>query len=197
MHATLYLLSLLLQEPFGFDSHKSIYILPVDSTCNGSLGFSQSEFANAFHVTPFIGVRFEPIEELINELLDRQSSAAPTIRGQIGWLMPDKRDHYWNFKSENDILPFTNEIMIAIQDYGLPFIRSRCTLPAVTEILAQQPRLSIKEHRQMSLPVAYYLLGDFEQSRKILDKTVIEYGDATYPLAMTYRRFATRLCERL
>jgi hypothetical protein len=176
-----------------------IFTIELTSDVLGRLAFNvATEHAQTgtVEVNPLVGVRFQEVERLITECMNRKFHAysPSTIYLPLGYLMPEKRYTSWEFSAENTVA-VGHSLVNAFAIHGLPFMHSVVTYPA---LLAQiNARNGFDDQLAWSLPVAQLLAGQPEAARKTLDRQIAERAERTGGAEEAFRAFATALRAKL
>ena len=152
--------------------------------------------AGQVEINPVIGVRFEDVERLFDACRpdDSPRHVTPTISSPLGYLLPEKKFKTWLLGPGAD--PRATEDMVrAIVEYGVPFMRSVPDLRTLRQKIDQ--RTGIEDVLVYKRPLAAYLDGEPERAREILDATLASSSKNTDLAAEYFREFAKRFRERL
>ncbi len=183
----------------GIRKSRSFYTCVIDQNVSGWIGLNltKSRSDGRVGINPIVGVRNEPVEALV-ERLSNQAVARPaaTLSISLGYLMPEKRYLEWLFVAEPtfDYVSEAKKVAMAIEVYGLPFMKANATLGAVIENL-EHLRFSFKESAVYRLPVAYLLAGKPHQVAKYVNGQLEALGARQDDAAVQYRAFGTALVD--
>jgi hypothetical protein len=116
----------------------------------------------------------------------------------LGYVMPDRGYRAWTLDTRSPAAALrerTRELVEAVREHGLPFMRSAADPGALVRLLDQGT--GVAHQLVFRRPVAWLLEGDPARARAELDRTVAELGNRKDPAAEQVRRFAAALRPRL
>jgi hypothetical protein len=149
-----------------------------------------------FEVNPVVGVRYEKIERLVTELRGEKfhAYAPPTLSTPLGYLLPECRFRTWVF-GPGHTSEAAVEIIGAISNYGLPFMR---LMSQLSELCRELDKDRGHAHQfDYRRPVAWMLAGRPARARQAIDESLSRLGDRSDPAAQELRRFCDALAHRL
>jgi hypothetical protein len=144
-------------------------------------------------VNPVIGVRHQAVERLVAELRGQKfhEYRPPTVSTPIGYVMPERRYAAWVFGPDRGAVSAA-ELMAAVTDYGLPFMRSLVGLPALRESIEQ----GLSHYGDYRLPVVLAMMGHLGDATAAMARAVDQLGDRRDPAAQQLRHFAEQFRRR-
>jgi len=148
-------------------------------------------------INPVIGVRNQRVERLVAKLVGEPfDEVSPFSAGaNVGYLSPQQK--YWPFIFA-ETAPLdgpANQLIGAIQTYGLPFIMSNVSLPSLLETMRSN-RSAIQFVAVYRIPVALHLLGRSMEADVFLNEEIAKLGAGSDPAADRFRCFAGRLRDQ-
>jgi hypothetical protein len=189
----------LLREPLaelGFRKRAgAIFTVELDDPVIGWLGLnaaSEHQPAGQASVNPVVGVRHQTVERIVAELLGERFHpyVGPTVSTPIGYVMPEQRFATWQF-GDGDSHAQADQLLTALDDYGLPFMRDHTGLDSIRDAV-EQGDAEFPEYR---LPVVLVLLGRDDEATRMIDDRLEELGNADNPFAREFRAYAERFAE--
>jgi hypothetical protein len=186
----------LLREPLaglGFRKRAgAIFTVELDDPVIGWLGLNaatEHQPAGRASVNPVVGVRHQTVERIVAALLDEQFHpyVGPTVSTPIGYVMPEQSFTTWQF-GDKDSQSQADELLTAVENYGLPFMRDHVELESIRDAI-EQGNAEFGEYR---LPVVLSLLGRDDEAVRMIDDRLQELGDADNPFAHEFRAYAER-----
>ncbi|MGH3153008.1 MAG: hypothetical protein ACRDOB_20100 [Streptosporangiaceae bacterium] len=109
----------------------------------------------------------------------------PTVSTRIGYVMPNHRDIAWEFGGQYGTEAET-DLMTAVLEYGIPFMRSLISLPAILEAI-NDGFCSYPEYR---LPAVLAVMSRQSDARIAVTRVVEALGERNDAAAQELRRFA-------
>jgi len=194
---SLQLVALRLQR-LGFAGSSGVYTIPVDDQIDGWVGLNEArDRGDCFELNPFVGVVHHALERKVAELTGRTSSEpSPSVTSHLAYLLPGSagRSKPWRFCKSEDLAGEADSLTRAVADYALPFMREL----SAPDRLAQAIRdLSFEEARAERLPVIYWLAGDKERAREVLQDEVARVETDPSEAGAQFRGFAKRFEREL
>lgn len=183
--------------PTGASKHGHSYTWPVTEGFSGWLGINMilGRADDAVGLNPIVGVVSEQIEDLLRST-SGWPQPAPTLISSLGYLLPAKRYVEWPFAapwtSASDAK--TNELIACLKQYGIPFIKSNASLPAIIENL-EETRHTYKQSAIYRLPAAYLIQGDSARARRYVEDQLTAMKGANDMAATDYRAFAAKFLD--
>lgn len=146
---------------------------------------------------PVVGVRFQSVEKLLSELREKEFDeyGTFTIGRPLGFFMEQWDLAEWSVDSPNDLPGVADEVVAALQAYGMPFITSHTSLQEAISVMS--PENFGGGHDGEKLAASYFLLGEYEKARCVLNHQAERYAKGNYPGAEDFRQFARNLRERI
>ena len=149
-------------------------------------------------INPVIGVRYQRLERVYSDLMDEKfhTYIPPTLSVNIGYLMPENSYKTWLFNEKTENQRIVDDMVAAIDKYGISFMDSMSNEDAILEALKVSD-YSMPESRKFRLPLINYMHGDIERTREELTRTLEEVNKREDMAAQYYRKFAQRLITKL
>ncbi len=153
----------------GMRKHKhGIYTRQIKEDINGIVGFNAAT-KYGLRINPIIGVRHEPLERWVAEL--QESEFIPyngdTIASPIGYLMDPPEYRTWSFEACKDNAATVADMVDKITTVGFRYMEKNTTLEAMCERVARD-RHFIMGSNVYQLPVAYMMLGRFDEAEEVV-----------------------------
>ena len=167
-----------------------IFTIPLTDDVLGWLGLNHARRhrePGEVGVAPIVGIRHQEVERLIARLRREKfyEYQPPTFLRQIGYVMPRHRNMLWEFGG-----PYGSsaepELLAAIVDYGVPYMRSLIPLPAVLDAI-NQGFCHFPEYR---LPAVLAVMGRYDDARAAVASAVAALGERQDAAAQELRQFA-------
>lgn len=138
-------------------------------------------------VGPVVGVRHQAVEHLVAELRHERfhEYVPPTVSTRIGYIMPDHRDITWEFGGQYGT-EAEADLMTAIADHGLPFMRSLILLPAILGAINNGFCL----YPEYRLPAVLALMGRQNDAQIAVGRAIDKLGERDDAAAQQLRSFA-------
>jgi len=177
-----------------------IFTFPLNEGMAGWIGLNiaSSRSDGLIGVNPVVGVRSEQVEILVKQLGgETRGGPSATVSTALGYLMPEKRFLEWLFEQSPgfDYVSEAKKIALAIESYGIPFMRTTASLGAVIENL-EHLRFSFKESAMYRLPVAYLLGDKLDLAASYVNDQMQAMAGRQDASAFRYREFAKAVIER-
>lgn len=176
-----------------------IFTAEIADDVLGWLGLNratQDRPAGEVEINPVVGVRHQGVERIVAECRGERFHAyqPPTVSTPLGYLLPESRYRAWVFSSDQSAEGVVQEMVRAIEQYGVSFMSSAVALPELCRRLDEGMGF---EHQVMyRRPVAWLLAGDPQQASSILDETLAKLADRSDVAAEEFRRFGASLKSR-
>jgi hypothetical protein len=138
-------------------------------------------------IHPIIGVRHQAVERLIAGVLQEtfRNYQPPTIVTPVGYVMPEHRDKIWEFGGQHGTTA-APEVIEAIVDYGMPFMRSHTHLSAILEA-ANEGLCRCSEY---CVPAILEVMGRHDDAKTAVARAVDGLGDRQDAAAQKLHHFA-------
>jgi hypothetical protein len=177
-----------------------VYTFPLGEGMTGWIGLNVAvgRSDEQIGVNPVIGVRSEQIEGLLKQLGGEvRGRLAVTISTAVGYLMPEKRFLEWLFDQSpsSDHASEAKRIALAIEIYGIPFMRGTASLEALIDNL-EHLRFSFKESAMYRLPVAYLLVNKLDSAVSYVNDQLRAMAGRQDGAALRYAEFARALLAK-
>ncbi len=179
-----------------------IYTLDVGTpSAIGWLGLNRSvgHDGSWMAINPVLGVRHQEVERTLAEILGERFHPynPPTIRTNIGYVMPEGTLVQWGFDRGEDYTRKVSDFLRAVDEFGRPFVAANSGLREILDkMLDPEGRFGIPFYLPLRIPVAYFLLGEVEQAKAYLGEQLRLLGHNQVD-EDEYRRFADCLTRRL
>jgi hypothetical protein len=146
---------------------------------------------------PVAGVRFHEVERLVSDLMGREfdEHGGFTIGKPIGFFMPRWDLAEWVVNSAADAGRVADEVVAALEEYGLPFMENHALLSDAVE--AMSPEQLGGGHDGARLAATYFLLGEGDKATKVIDHQLARFAKGGYPGAADFQKFARNLRSRV
>ncbi len=139
-----------------------------------------------FDVTMDLAVRFDAVEDMINEdstyLSKKEKTQTYSLGVQLGNLV-GKGQMRWSVKTAADVLPATNGIVAEFEKYGLPYLERVSSMRSAFELLT-----SPGEESWIHSPI-----HSVRAKRVLAMAKILGMGDRLAPIASEYERFLEEL----
>jgi hypothetical protein len=182
---------------------EGIYSFLINKEVLGWIGFNRvvNRTDKVIEINPVIGVRHQTLEKLVAELIGVkfQRYIPPTLSIHLGYLMPEQKYHPWLIQIIEPIISVqisAQEMASAIKEYGLPFMLENANLQNLCKTMTET-EFSFREHCYYRIPVAFFLLNDFENAKRYLNMILVKLKDRKDSAATLYRDFSSRLISRV
>jgi hypothetical protein len=174
------------------NSAGDFYTREIRTQVLGWLWLGQERGKGLVDVAPVVGVGHQEVERVVAELEETEYHAhhPQTISAPIGYLMPEGVYRVWRFDGGGNDSLAADDVPIAVQRYGMPFIESHATLAGIIDWMTEHPHGGSESR----LPVALLLSGRAAEAVEVVDKALARFASHDYPYAMqyTYRAFRAR-----
>ena len=147
-----------------------------------------------FDLYPTVGVVHEPLERLWAELAGRKYQVNATIGTPLAYLMPEKTYRVWTFSPEVDNRAVVLDMKLAIETYGIPYMRENGTTAALLQNL---PVAGLKDFNPYRLPLLHHLSGDNAAAKREIQRALDGLQAREGSGARDYREFAAKLLGRI
>jgi hypothetical protein len=178
-----------------------VYTTELTEDAIGWLGLnsaSEHRPIGIVEVNPIVGIRHQPVERMVAELLGSPFHAyqPPTVNRPLGYLLPANKYLSWNVDTNDPVsAEQVGQLVETLRDYGLPFMRDNSSLHAICTLLEE--RVGFEHQIAFRRPVAWLLAGDRVRARRALDETIGGLGSRDDPAAEQLRQFGRALEDRL
>lgn len=176
----------------------SVFTRDVAGEVLGWLGLNRASRhspAGEFEVNPVVGIRHQGVERVVAELRGERFHAyqPPTVSSPLGYLMPGARYRAWTV-SVDDPGASAEDLVAAVREYALPFMKSGSTLTALCGLLDDGRGL---EHQLVyRRPVARVLAGDRDRAAGLVDAAETDLRDRDDAAALELRSFVAAFRRR-
>ncbi|MEO8220373.1 MAG: hypothetical protein ABI563_06275 [Specibacter sp.] len=178
------------------------FTMDLNDDALGWLGLNRASRAGApgeLNMNPVCGVRIQSLERSLVEIEGESfhKYIPATVSEPLRYLVPIEHRMDWILTREN---PETNDEVIAniltsLESYGLPYMRKRATLEAMSQALVAK-----EGHRWQTVfraPVALWLLNRDEEALSAIEAQLTEIGSQENAAYDNYRAFASTLKRRI
>jgi len=144
-------------------------------------------------VNPVIGIRHQEVERLIAEFRGEKFHPyqPPTVSTPLGYLTSARRYVPWLFARADAINEIADDLVVAVAQHGLPFIREATNLRELCQLIEQGKGSA--HQLAYRRPVVWLLMEDRAEASRSLDAELAELGDRTDRAACEFRSFGERL----
>lgn len=175
-----------------------VYSVALGDGFHATLGLNRSSTRHPLAVNPVVGVRYEPLERLMAELLGADSrSFVATLAKPIGYLMPERRFLQVQIAACDDAHGAAEQIRDLAQRFGLPFAHGLANIQSLMVALEGREYLPNPERARLLLPALHYLRGDPGAAQAAVSSGLRElekYGqDPSVAVVAEFERFAGAL----
>ncbi len=179
---------------YGFKKRSGqIFTQKISDETIGWLGLNRAVLISdkLIEINPVIGVRHQPTEKLLAEVLEEKFHPyiPPTVSIHLGYVTPKMDYTPWFFPINKNPSKQIDILAEAIKSYGLPFMHSNKELKTLT-LATENQGLGILEQTKYRLPVMHYLLGNKEYANIIINKELKNKEKRKDLAAQYYRKFA-------
>jgi hypothetical protein len=200
-HFTRTLFALIEERLVTLDFHKRkqlIFSLAVSEDVLGLVGLNTASGRGpgVLEINPVVGARSQRVERFVAELLGEPfDELNPFSAGaNVGYLSPKSKYLPFILSEAAEPEGVVDQLITAIKTWGLPFIRSNASLPALLETMRSN-RFAIHFQAVYRIPAALRLLGRCAEADAFLEDEVSKLGSRTDPAAERFRLFANRFNE--
>ncbi|MBS2546944.1 hypothetical protein KGQ19_08680 [Catenulispora sp. NL8] len=174
-----------------------IYTLDLGDGFHAWLGLNKATRALPLQVNPVVGLHYEPLEQLVAELLGTPPTTG-TLSRPVGYLTPENRFLQLEIATSEQAEPAAGRLRDLVDAYGLPFARRYADSDALLAALRTTHFVANPDRKNLLIPALHLLRGELQEARDRLADGLAAYGnDATIPIAAEYQLFANHLTERL
>jgi hypothetical protein len=187
----------------GFKKRKGdLFTIEMSSGVLGWVGLNRATkylSVGEVEINPVVGVRHQEVERLVAECRgDKFHSYVPaTIATPLGYVLPEARFRSWLFGGDRSAPSASDEMVAAIVEYGIAFMRSMIGLDELRRGLERDSRIGIEDVSVYRRPVVSLLLGNQQRASEELDESVAALGNRSDLASEDFRRFAAALRTRL
>jgi hypothetical protein len=161
----------------------------------GWLGLNRAyrRVEDQLEVNPVIGIRHQEVERLVAELRGKKfhSYQPPTVSSPLSYLTPVGRYVPWLFARGDAIDEVAGDLVTAVAQHGMPFIRKAKGLRELCQLIQQGQ--GFPHQLAYRRPVAWLLIGDRDEASSSLEQQLADMRDRTDTAACEFRSFAERL----
>lgn len=179
---------------------QDIYTRPVADEVLGWVGLNRATHRpdELLEVNPVVGVRHQPIEHMVADLLGRPFHLylPPTMSIHLGYLMPQQRYLPWLFGEGESVRDLATEMAETIGTYGIAFMNEHTALPAIVRAM-ETGRFGYPHQTATRLPVGLLMLGQLDRAEQAVASYCDGLGDRQDPAAEHFRRFAIAFNDRI
>jgi hypothetical protein len=182
----------------GFKRQSQLFLKQITEENVGWLGLniSKQHLGGGIGVSPTVGLRFKPIEDVVQRIL-QSKTIRPTLASSLGYLMPEQRYLEWVFPPDEtfDLELESEKIVKAIDVYGEPFIKQKGDLVTIIRDL-ETPRFTDKISASYRLPIAYRLAGRPDEAHAYLVEHLKNISDRNDIAAQEMKAFFNTLLHQ-
>jgi hypothetical protein len=185
-------------QPFGFKRQRNegIFLLSVREGWFGWLGLNARVHKGYCELNPVVGVRYTELERLSATLRGAKYVAysPPSLSTTLRFLMENRGR--WEFYNDIDPSPVVSNMVTAIVEVGVPFMKDHCTLESVVSKLTPWSQSDAKGDAYR-YPAALLLLGKADEAIDYLKKKEksLPASPAEYSYSDQYREFVVRFFD--
>lgn len=185
-------------EQMGLRKRASeIFTLPLADGVLGWLGLNHATHhrpPGEVAIHPVVGVRHQAVERLIARLRSESfhEYLPPTISTPIVHVMSESRYMAWEFGGQHGTTAAA-DLISALADYGVPFMRAHVRLPAIVEAIGQ----GFCQNPEYRLPASLEVMGRHNEAKAVMARFVDELGGRQDLAAQQLRNFASALSTEI
>ncbi|MFJ8112114.1 hypothetical protein [Streptomyces sp. NPDC096132] len=183
----------------GWRKHTSdIYTLDLGGGFHAWVGLNRASKHHPLMVNPVVGLRYDPLERLVEDLLGTRLGMAATIARPVGCLTSRHSLLQLRVATDDDARPAAEELRHLVQTHGLPFARRHASPAALMTALREGGNVPNPDRARLLVPALHALQGEAEPARASLARGLAHYGDdTTSPITAGYHQFAAALTALL
>lgn len=167
---------------------------------DGVLGWLGLNYASRHHqrgqveINPIVGIRHQAVERLVARLRQERfhEYQPPTVSVPLGYVMPVHGYKSWEFGGQYGTTAAA-DLVQAIADYGIPFMRSVIRLP---EILMAINR-GLCHYPEYRSPAVLEIMGHRNDAKVALARAVDELGERDDAAAQQLRHFVAAFTDEM
>jgi hypothetical protein len=155
--------------------------------------FTPKKTSDGVEITVSVGVRYGIVEKKVDEILGRAATMQPSILINLSYLLPGGTPSLiWKFKDKDLFVEQAQNILGAIDRYGMPYMKRCASLDGLLDELQQS---GYGEMEQFGIPVVLAELGRVDDAKERVREDVARLGERDDPAAEQVRQFAQRFLE--
>ena len=161
----------------------------------GWVGLNQGNHPDFLRINPFIGIHCVPIMELLERLEGQkyQKGRYATYAIHLGEICPDVDQFI--FRADEGIVEEARRLAATIFDYGLPWMKEHARFESLVPLI--ESRFEMHGGYPERLAISYYLMGELEKSRNLIDsRKDTFFSDQENPVSI-YQRFTSPFLKML
>ncbi|MFF4648251.1 hypothetical protein [Streptomyces sp. NPDC001389] len=175
-----------------------VYFLDLGGGFQAWVGLNKASRHHPLKINPVVGLRYDPLERLVTDLLGQPPGRAVTIARPVAYLTPGNTFLQLTVAAERDAGPAADELCGLVDAYGLPFARRHADPDALTGALEAGGNVPNPDRVRLLLPAMHVLQGRIEDARASLDLGLAHFQDTIAgPAAAEFRLFAAALAPLL
>jgi hypothetical protein len=150
-------------------------------------------------VMPSVAVRNHTLEHLLTELIGEKPNpfGSGTLACTLGHVPPNSQLSWFYFSDDENPGPQISELFRIVKQTALPWMEQHRHLDSFIKDLQSAYRFARRDSVRVRLPAAYYLKGDFDRARSLVNQGLEEIGGEDGPVSRPYIRFAEGLLARM
>lgn len=175
-----------------------IYTHDLGDGFHAWVGLNRTSKHHPLKINPVVGLRYNPLEQLLADLTGTGSPTSATIARPVGYLAPGNSFLQLQVADTADAERAAEELHELVQGYGLPFARQHASTDALLTALQAGGNVPNPDRTRILIPALHFLRGEVNETRSCLAHGFSHYGqDMGMPVVAEYDRFANALTTRL
>ncbi len=160
----------------GFKKKRYDFFRPINDNVSATIGYTSATHGTKGHtlVNPVIGIAYEDVNLLYDQLCGYKHNATPTLWMPIGYLMPEGDYKEWNFIDGVDNADVLNDMLSAIKKYGGLYWDKMCEFGSLFDAVYDRTTGLMNDRRNRLLPILYYMRGEKEKGQQAIDSAIKE-----------------------
>lgn len=175
-----------------------MYRMDFQTLIAGTVTFPEKLWSGVkWEFFPNVGARHKTVNNLLGELSDLPKSdrslalLRPNLITNIGYLMPERSHKGWSFPIDADIEKPMDDMIAAIENYGVPFMSELVNEDGFCKTLATG-QFTIANYDR-DLPALYFIRGENTLATECVCRGIKARINRHDPEAAQYRKFAAKL----
>lgn len=160
----------------GFKKKKYDFFRPINDNVYATIGYTTATHRMKAHtlINPIIGIAYEDVNRLYDQMCGYQHNIAPTLWMPIGYLMPEVNFKEWDFIDSVDNEDILTDMLSAIQKYGEPYWDKMSYFDNLFDAVFVRTTGLFNGKRNRLLPILYYMRGEKEKGQQVIDDAIKE-----------------------
>lgn len=171
-----------------------IFTRDLDEGFVAWLGLNRATRYHPLKITPVVGVRYEPLQLLLADLVGQDHSLAPTLSKPIGYLTPSNTFLQLEVAHADEAAGAAERLVELVEHYAVPFGQRFTDLDNLASAVRESSYIPSREQRRLLLPAFLYLRGRHDEALAELQEGTSAYAaNPEWPVSQEHRRFAEAL----